>query len=204
MAFRGWPAEAIDFFEGLEADNSKAYWQANRDVYERCVKAPMEELLAELAAEFGEGTVFRPYRDVRFSRDKSPYKLECAAHLPHGYLSFSAERLLVGSGLYMPGPEQLRRYREAVADDTAGPELEAIVADVRRDGYEVESHEVLKSAPRGYPKDHPRIDLLRQKGIVMSRTWPADEALGPGVQEGVVAALRAARPLNAWIERSTT
>lgn len=65
VAFRGWPAEAIEFFEGLEADISKAYWQDHKDIYERSVRGPMEELLAELAPEFGEGTIFRPYRDVR-------------------------------------------------------------------------------------------------------------------------------------------
>ena len=67
MAFRGWPIEAVEFYEGLEADNSKVYWTRHRAVYDRHVKAPMEELLAELAAEFGEGTLFRPHRDVRFS-----------------------------------------------------------------------------------------------------------------------------------------
>jgi uncharacterized protein (TIGR02453 family) len=204
MAFAGWPVEALEFFEGLEADNSRAYWQAHKEVYDRCVKGPMEQLLRELAEEFGEGHVFRPYRDVRFSRDKSPYKLEVAAHLARGYLSLSAERLLVGTGLYMPGPEQLQRYRAAVDDDAAGEELVRIVAELRGEGYEVGGHEALKTAPKGYAKDHPRIELLRQKGIVMSGTWPADEALDPGVKDDVVACLRAAGPLTAWIERHTT
>ena len=74
MAFRGWPIEAVEFYEGLEADNSKVYWQEHKAVYERQVKAPMEELLAELADEFGEGKLFRPYRDVRFSADKTPFR----------------------------------------------------------------------------------------------------------------------------------
>ncbi len=102
MAFKGWPVEAVEFYEGLQADNTKAYWQEHKSVYERCVKGPMEELLAELAADFGAGRVFRPYRDVRFSKDKTPYKLNCAASLPGGYVSFSAEGLFAGSGLYMP------------------------------------------------------------------------------------------------------
>jgi uncharacterized protein (DUF2461 family) len=79
---QGWPVEAIEFYEGLAADNTKRYWQANRETYERCVKAPMEELLAELADEHGPGRIFRPYRDVRFTKDESPYRLNCAAHLP--------------------------------------------------------------------------------------------------------------------------
>ncbi|HEX4162146.1 MAG TPA: DUF2461 family protein, partial [Acidimicrobiales bacterium] len=74
MTFKGWPETALAFYEGLEADNSKTYWLDHKEVYERDVKAPMDALLAELTAEFGEPKLFRPYRDTRFSRDKSPYK----------------------------------------------------------------------------------------------------------------------------------
>jgi uncharacterized protein (TIGR02453 family) len=202
MAFKGWPVEAIEFYEGLEADNSKAYWQAHRAVYERSVKGPMEELLAELAGSFGAGRVFRPHRDVRFSKDKSPYKLNCAAHLPGGYVSVSADELFVGSGLYMPDAEQLRRYRVAVADDASGEELASLVADAKKDGYDVGAHEVLKTAPKGYPRDHPRIELLTHKGIVMSRSWPVGSWLGTRQAKArVIATLEAARPLNAWLAR---
>lgn len=200
MAFAGWPVEAVEFYEGLEADNTKAYWQANKAVYERCVKAPMEELLAELG---GGGRVFRPYRDVRFSKDKAPYKLSCDAHLPAGYVSLSADGLFVGSGLYMPDAAALQRFRAAVADDGTGPELEAIVADLRKGGYEVGAHEVLKTAPKGYPKDHPRIELLRHKGITMATSWPVGAWLGTKqAKERIATCLEAARPLNAWLERN--
>jgi uncharacterized protein (TIGR02453 family) len=203
MAFAGWPVEAVEFFEGLEADNSRTYWLAHKAVYDRTVKAPMEELLAELAGEFGPGKVFRPYRDVRFSKDKAPYKVNCAAHLGGGYLSMSADELFVGSGLYMPDADRLRRYRAAVAGDRSGPELEAVVAALRKGGYEVGAHESVKTAPKGYPKDHPRIDLLRHKGIVMSKAWPVGAWLGTRkAKDRVVTALEAARPLNAWIERA--
>ncbi len=202
MGFTGWPVEAVEFYEGLEAENTKAYWQRNKAVYEDCVKAPMEQLLADLADEFGPGRLFRPYRDVRFSRDKAPYKTNCAAHLAGGYLSFSADGLFVGSGLYQPDREQLERFRAAVDDDASGPELEAIVDRLRRDGYEVGAHEVLKTAPRGYPTDHARIELLRGKGIVMSRSWPVGAWLGTRqAEDRVVTALEAARPLGAWVQR---
>ncbi len=202
MAFKGWPVEAVEFYEGLAADNSKMYWQEHKAVYERSVKAPMEDLLAELAGEFGEGRVFRPYRDVRFSRDKEPYKLNCAAHLPGGYISFSADGLFVGSGLYMPEPAQLQRFRAAVDNDRSGPELESILGDLRRGGYDVGAHDVLKTAPKGYPKEHPRIELLRYKGILMSRSWPVGAWLGTRkAKDRVVASLEAARPLNSWLER---
>jgi uncharacterized protein (TIGR02453 family) len=202
MAFRGWPGLALEFYEGLEADNTKTYWQANRSTYERSVKGPMEELLAELADDFGPGRVFRPYRDVRFSKDKTPYKLTCAAHLSGGYISFSADGLFVGSGLYMPGPEELHLFRAAVDLEKSGSELESIVATLRQAGYDVEAHETLKTAPRGYPKDHPRSELLKHKGIVMSRSWPVGPWLSTRrAKDRVVACLQAARPLNAWLER---
>jgi uncharacterized protein (TIGR02453 family) len=202
VAFRGWPVEAVEFYEGLQADNTKTYWQEHKAVYERCVKGPMEELLAELADDFGPGRVFRPYRDVRFSKDKKPYKLNCAAYLPAGYISFSAEGLFAGSGLYMPDAGQLRRFRAAVDAGTSGSALASIVATLRKDGYDIGAHDVLKTAPKGYPKDHPRIELLNHKGIVMSKSWPVGAWLGTRkAKDRVVACLEAARPLNAWLAR---
>ena len=121
MGFRGWTAEAIEFYEGLEADNSKTYWNENKSVYENLVLRPMTELLAELAPEFGETKLFRPYRDVRFSADKAPYKTAIGATLElGGYVQLSAEGLAVGSGMWMMAPDQLERYREAVAAETTG------------------------------------------------------------------------------------
>src|SRR5579863_146518 len=133
MAFRGWKAEAVEFYEGLEADNTKAYWQARKGDYEALVLKPMQELLADLAGEFGEGNIFRPYRDVRFSADKSPYKTNIAAMVGEvGYVSFSAKGLGVGSGYYMMGNDQLDRYRRAVVDDRAGGRLDDVIAALRK------------------------------------------------------------------------
>ena len=200
MRFTGWPVEAVEFFEGLQDDNSRSYWQAHKAVYDQCVKAPMEALLAELEHDFGPGKVFRPYRDVRFSADKTPYKLNCAAHLTGGYVSVSADELFVGSGLYMPVPDDLKRYRAAVDSDRAGRDLEAIVRALRTAKYDVGAHDAVKTAPRGFPADHPRIELLKLKGITMARAWPVGGWLGTRkAKDRVVATLEAARPLNAWI-----
>ena len=125
MAFRGWKVEALEFFEGLEADNSKTYWQRNKAVYEQEVRAPMEALLAELAPEWGEGRIFRPYRDVRFSPDKSPYKTHMGALIGGGYVQLSAEGLSAGCGMWEMASDQLERYRAAVADERTGAELSA-------------------------------------------------------------------------------
>ena len=202
MAFSGWPIEAVEFYEGLAANNSKTYWESHKFIYTRCVAEPMVELLAELADEFGQGRVFRPYRDVRFSKDKTPYKLNCAAHVQGGYLSFSAEELLVGSGLYVPDQNQLQQYRAAVDAERSGTELISIAAELRVAGYDVGASEVLKTAPKGYARDHPRIELLNQKGIFVSKSWVVGAWTNSGeAKERVIAALKAARPLNAWLER---
>jgi uncharacterized protein (TIGR02453 family) len=201
VAFRGWPSEALEFYEGLEADNSKTYWLAHKDSYDRQVYAPMVELLAELQPEFGAGKVFRPYRDVRFSADKSPYKTAIAASLDGGgYLQLSASGLACGCGMYMMAADQLDRYRKAVADDKTGEELRGIVAEIQRKGIEAGGHDTLKTAPRGYPKDHPRLDLLRNKGLITWKQWPVAAWLGTAAaKKRIVEFLHTSRPLNDWL-----
>ena len=201
MAFKGWPDTALAFYEGLEADNSKAYWLDHKDVYERDVKAPMDALLAELRAEFGESRLFRPYRDTRFSPDKSPYKTTIAARIGEGYVQFSADGLFAGAGMYHMMPDQLARFRDAVVADTSGKKLEGVVAALTKAGLDVHAIEELKTAPKGYPKDHPRIELLRKKGLVASRGWePAAWLSTAGAKKRVADVLRTAQPLLAWLE----
>jgi uncharacterized protein (TIGR02453 family) len=202
MAFKGWPAEAIEFYEGLESDNSKSYWQAHKGVYEDAVKRPMEELLAELAREFGPGRIFRPYRDVRFSADKSPYKTNIAATVEAGgYISLSADGLGAGTGMYMMAPDQLDRYRRAVADDGSGAELVKLVNGAGKKGIEVNAHDSLKTAPKGYPRDHPRLDLLRLKGLITWKQWPVAAWLGTAqVKTRLVEFFRASRPITGWLD----
>jgi uncharacterized protein (TIGR02453 family) len=200
MTFRGWPVEALEFFEGLEADNSKAYWQRNKAVYETMVRAPMEDLLAELRPDWGEGRIFRPYRDVRFSSDKSPYKTSIAAMVGEGYIQLTADALGVGCGMWEMAPDQLERYREAVGQDKPGEALARIVATARAAGLQATGHETLKTAPKGYPRDHPRIELLRYKGLVTWKEWPAGAWLETSrAKTRVVEFFRASRPLGEWL-----
>jgi len=202
VAFRGWPSEAIDFYDGLEEDNSRDYWQAHKPVYDSAVRAPMEALLEELAPEFGEGKIFRPNRDVRFSADKSPYKTSIAAVLGEGgYVQLSAAGLGVGNGMYMMAPDQLERFRAAIDDERTGGALVELVAATRAKDIEVTAHESLKTAPRGYPKDHPRIDLLRMKGVITWREWPVAPWLSTAkAKTRVVDLLRASRPVAGWLD----
>jgi uncharacterized protein (TIGR02453 family) len=200
MTFRGWPVEAIEFFEGLEADNSKSYWQRNKDVYDSMVRGPMEELLAELEPEFGQSRIFRPYRDIRFSADKSPYKTNIGATVGDGYVQLTADGLGAGSGMWEMAPDQLDRYREAVSATRTGGKLVSLVGKIREAGIDVSGRDVLKTAPKGYPKDHPRIELLRYKGIITWREWAAGAWLGNRKsKDRVVEFLRASKPLDGWL-----
>jgi uncharacterized protein (TIGR02453 family) len=171
MAFGGWPAEALAFYAGLEDDNSKEYWTSRKAAYQEQVLRPMEELLEELAPEFGEPRKFRPYRDIRFSRDKTPYKTHIGATLGRScYVQLSADGLSAGAGRWHLEPAELTQYRAGVAGPD-GAELAAIVAALEKAEVEVHGHGTLKSAPRGYAADHPRIGLLRHKGLTTWRHW---------------------------------
>ncbi|MGH9276640.1 MAG: DUF2461 domain-containing protein [Acidimicrobiales bacterium] len=202
MAFRGWPAEAFEFFEGLEADNTKTFWQAHEAAYKADVRGPMEELLAELAPEFGEGKLSRPYRDLRFSPNKAPYKTQIYAVLGGvGYVGLSATGLSTGRGYYMMDAAQLERYRHAVVDDALGADLAGVVAATEKKGLEVASFESLKTAPRGYPKDHPRADLLRRKGLFAWKSWEPAPWMGTkAAKTRIVKVLHDAEPLHRWLD----
>jgi uncharacterized protein (TIGR02453 family) len=202
VGFRGWPADAIDFYDGLEEDNSKAYWQAHKATYDLSVRGPMEELLAELAGQFGPGRIFRPNRDVRFSADKSPYKTAIGATMDNGgYIQLSAAGLAAGRGMYMMAADQLQRYRQAVDAEPAGSDLAQLVAAARDAGIEITSRDRLKTAPRGYPKDHPRIGLLCLKGLIAWRQWPAADWLAtPEAKSRVVEFLAATGPIQDWLD----
>jgi uncharacterized protein (TIGR02453 family) len=201
MAFSGWPEEALDFYDRLAADNTKTYWAEHKAVYEEKILGPMTDLTEELAAEFGEPKIFRPYRDVRFSRDKSPYKTHIGVVIGGaGYVQLSAEGLGAGAGMWQMDTDQLARYRAAVASDRTGPELERITARIEKDGSTIHGHGVLKSAPRGYPADHPRIGLLRYKGLTTWRQWPVEPWLETAAaKDRLVSFFRTSMPLRTWL-----
>lgn len=203
MMFRGWPAEALEFFDGLEADNTKAYWQDNKALYERAVKAPMDALLAELAPEFGEGKIFRPYRDVRFSADKTPYKTHMGATLAGGgYVELSAAGLAAGCGYWHMATDQLARFRAAIDDDQTGKPLADLLATLRKKDIDAIAIGELKTAPRGFPKDHPRIELLRRKGLATWQRWSVAPWLGTArAKDRIVRFLEASKPVHDWLDR---
>lgn len=206
--FAGFPKEALSFYEGLAADNSKSYWDAHRDTYEDAIREPLELLTYELSGEFGAAKVFRPYRDVRFSKDKTPYKTAAAAvahqddhELCARYVELSAQGLRVGGGVWHLEKEQLAKVRRAIDTDVHGKELERLKAELESKGIGYVEPE-LKTAPRGFPKDHPRIELLRcKRHAAMVLHAPAKWLHTPEAKERVAQTWREITPLLAWIEK---
>jgi uncharacterized protein (TIGR02453 family) len=207
MTFRGWPEGALDFYAGLEADNSKQYWQAHKTDYDDYVKDPFVELSAMVEREFGPLRLFRPNRDIRFSKDKSPYKTTAAAVTESEggasfYVQLSATGLYVGSGYYHMQSDQLDLFRRAVADPKTGPQLAKAVDALRKKRYEVAAHESLKRAPRGFEPDHPRAELLKMKGMHVGRTFGAPRWLHTKTAAArIMTAWRDASPVNRWLDR---
>ena len=179
MAFRGWPAEAIEFFEGLEANNSKSFWQANTKVYEDTVRRPWWRCSLNSKASLGQANCSGPIGTCGSVRTNRLYKTNIAASVGStGYVTLSADGLGVGSGMYMMAPDQLERFRNAVAGEQSGAALMSVVSAIREHGYACAVNDSLKTAPKGYPKDHPRIEFLRGKGITVWQLWPPAAWLG--------------------------
>ncbi|WP_344857018.1 DUF2461 domain-containing protein [Planomonospora alba] len=204
MSFSGFPDEAFMFYEGLEADNSKIYWTRHKARYEEAVRAPMAALGEELEAEFGPVHLFRPYRDVRFARDKSPYKTHQGAFAATGeatgyYVQLDAAGLYAGAGTYSVQGERLARYREAVDEEITGVPLARIVGEIRAAGHTIEGDR-LKTRPRGFPEDHPRLELLRHRSLYAGRRFePEPWVHTPEVVERVRAVWRDLAPLVEWL-----
>jgi uncharacterized protein (TIGR02453 family) len=203
VIFEGIPAAAVEFYAGLEAENTKVWWTAHKSDYELFVRGPMEALAAALASEFGEGKLFRPYRDVRFSRDKTPYKTQqgllvarpCGAGF---YARVDSTGLGVGGGFLAHGPGQTAGFRSGVEAD--GGALASIVAGLERAGFTV-GGETLVTAPRGYRADHPHLPLLRHKEIiVMADLGTPDWLDTPAAAEQVASWWRRLGPFVDWLD----
>jgi uncharacterized protein (TIGR02453 family) len=201
--FTGFSDQALEFYAGLEADNSKAFWADHKAVWETQVRDPMQALLDELEDEFGPAKMFRPYRDVRFSKDKTPYKTHQTAFVGRvtgvgWYLQVDADGLLAGGGWRAHEPAEVHRFRAAVDAEPSGSQVEGVMAALTAQGFDVNGDE-LSRAPRGYPADHPRIDLLRCRSLMVSRRYGAPDWLGTArAADEVRAAWRAVRPLADW------
>lgn len=206
MQFTGFAPAVFAWFDGLERDNTKAYFTATRDHYEAEVRGGLEALLDELAETFGGSSrVFRQQRDLRFTPDKTPYKTRTYGVLQGApgsfYAELSARGLYAGSGYYGLSSDRLERFRAAAADDATGPALAEAASAVEDAGLELAGAS-LRTAPRGYPRDHPRIELLRRKALFAGRRIaPGADGIGREAALAHVAGTwRAAAPLNEWLD----
>src|SRR3954453_10696156 len=203
--------ETFAWFTGLEADKSRAWFHAHRAMYEEAVRGPLEELLETLADELGGGRVkmFRQHRDTRFAKDKAPYKTTTYGIIEGRrgteaalYAQLSREGLSAATGYYAMAGDQVERFRAAVDDDAAGEALVGVVEAVRAAGLQTWG-EALKTAPRGYPKDHPRVALLRHKMLIGSRRLAPDGRGGIGRKAAldfVRTTWDAWGPMVAWLD----
>jgi uncharacterized protein (TIGR02453 family) len=202
MGFTRFDDEAFEFYEGLRADNSKTYWTEHKHVYDRSVRAPMQALLDELSERFGgEPTLFRPYRDVRFSADKSPYKtgqggyLKLATGLGY-WMQLNADGVMVGGGCFTQDRAQVQRMRSAIDEDLSGKALSALVDRLKRAGFDLGGRTV-KTRPRGVPADHPRLELMRHESLTVHRMLPME----PVTTAMVAADWKRITPLIDWMTR---
>ncbi len=202
--FTGFPEAALDFYDDLEIDNTKTFWTAHKDVYEQAVKTPMTALVTALEPEFGEAKVFRPYRDVRFAKDKTPYKTNQGAWIARGpstgwYVEVAAPGVRVGAGVYDASSDRLANIRAAIDDSRRGRQLEMILAKLETGGWEVRGDK-LKTTPRGYDASHPRIELLRHRSLTVGKSYGFEPVIHtPDLLDRVRADWRAAAPLVEWI-----
>ena len=222
--FEGFADSDARFFHTLAKHQDRGWFQAHKREYEEGWVAPMNALLAEVREkirpffgryDLGEPKVFRIYRDVRFSKDKSPYKTHIGGYIPLKrtgagpglpaplYVQFGTESL-VGAGHYMMDPKQLDRYRNAVLDGRRGKELVAILARLKKAGFTVESHEMLKNVPRGMNPDHPRADLLKRKALTAAfPKLPKQLIVSRKLIDWLVQETRHVAPLVEWLAAAT-
>ena len=201
--FKGFADAALDFYEDLEDDNTKSFWEAHKHVYDEQVLAPMKALTDALEPEFGTAKVFRPYRDVRFSKDKTPYKTNqgavvSAAPATGWYVEISAAGLHAGAGFYDADAARLAVIRRAIDEDRTGAPLDELIAGFAADGWEIGGERV-KTTPRGFPADHPRIELLRHKQLYVGHSYGTSGLNSPDVLDRVRADWTRLRPLVEWL-----
>ncbi len=231
-SFSGFSRDAIDFLAELAMNNERSWFQPRKLEYERLVKAPMEAFCAALGDRFRARSIpleadparspFRIYRDVRFSRDKSPYKTHVSASFPWtgegggvgGYFHVQPGNMFVGGGMWHPDTHQLAAWRSLV---DRSPEVVHDAIDDPRFVAEfgsVES-ERMKRPPKGFSPDHPEVALLKLKDITFGRHLSDDDVFSPALPDTVADALEAAVPVlrllatltpeqtsAAWLRRS--
>jgi uncharacterized protein (TIGR02453 family) len=222
--FEGFADRDARFFRALARNQKREWFLAHKREYDQGWLGPMKALLAEVHARLeplyehdplAEPKVFRIYRDVRFSKDKAPYKTHIGGYLPLGgtgdgpaaaaalYVHVGADEVFVAAGQYMMDGDQLRRFRAALLD-ARGAALAKILAPLTRGGYEIGAHDTLQRVPRGIDPDHPRAELLKRKGLILSfPTLPRATLTSHALVPWLVTRAKRTVPVVAWLAALT-
>jgi len=225
MAFQGFADAEAKFFRSLARNQNREWFQSHKAEFEVGYLTPMKELLAEVLegidssfeyTDLDAPKVFRIFRDVRFSKDKSPYKTHIGGLIPtrrSGKLTEMSAALYVhvgqpnsfaAAGHYVMSSEQLLKYRAAVADVKRGRELDKILGALSKKGFTANSHESYKRVPKGYDPEHPRAEHLKRKGLTISfPPLPRGILTSKKLRPWLVGNTKAAAPLVEWLVFAT-
>lgn len=219
--FAGFPKDFFVFFKELKAHNERAWFEDNKPRFRESVQAPMSDFIAAMAPHVKKiskyftcdprpngGSMFRIYRDVRFSNDKRPYKENAACHFRHAqgrdvhapgfYMHFAPDRVVFGGGSWMPDPGALAKIRTAIAEKPAA--WKKVTADKAfRAKFDTVQGEALSRPPRGFDPAHPLIEPIKQKSFFALREADAKLAQSPRLVGEVAATFRAASPLMKFL-----
>jgi uncharacterized protein (TIGR02453 family) len=224
--FEGFADDNAKFFKALAKKNDRVWFQAHKAEFEEGWNSPMKLLLAEVKdavdrsyphCDLDEPKVFRIFRDVRFSKDKSPYKTHIGGYIPVRragkkttdlpmalYFHVGAKETFGAAGHYMMDPESLERFRAAIDDEKRGKDLLKVLASLAKKGFQEDSHARLKRVPKGYDPDHPRADLLKRKGLVVGfPTLPQGLLATPKLTKWLADGCKTAAPLVEWLVFAT-
>ena len=208
------------FLRDLEQNNSRDWFQANKSRYEDHLKEPALQFISDFGPHLRKisphfqaipkasgGSLFRIYRDVRFSKDKSPYKTHVGihfrherardAHAPGFYLHIQRGSVFIGAGMWRPDGPSLKQIRDTLAADPSGWRR-AMKTKAFSDGWQLEGDR-LKRPPRGYDAEHPLVDDLRRKDFIMVRRLTQKAVLAPDFPRQYVALCRQAAPYMRYL-----
>jgi uncharacterized protein (TIGR02453 family) len=223
--FEGFADKEGKFFKALAKKNDRTWFLEHKGEFEVGWNAPMKALLSDVRGavdrayahcELDEPKVFRIFRDVRFSKDKTPYKTHIGGFVPilrsqkvtevpmALYFQVGATKTFGAAGHYMMAAPELDRFRSAVAEDKRGKELDMILAKLVKKGFETSSHEMLKRVPKGFDAAHPRAEILKRKGLVVTfPKVPAGLLATPKLIRWLTDQCTAAAPLVEWLVFAT-
>ena len=225
MPFEGFADPNAKFFKLLAKNQDRAWFQAHKAEFEAGWQSPMKELLAEVRAgidrayqhcDLDEPKTFRIFRDVRFAKDKAPYKTHVGGLIPitrRGnvtevpmalYVHVGEPGSFAAAGQYKMDPRSLERFRIAVADERRGRELTKLLASLTKKGFVVRSHDAYKRMPKGYDADHPRAEHLLRKGLTVGfPALPKGILASPKLSAWLTSNAKTAAPLVEWLTFAT-